>query len=191
MMDDCCDPPTGTPVEASTESPTGTPVEASTEPLSWTPVEASIEAQTEAPRASAAPAIEDWPDLVYALGLDGLAQEIAANSFAAAWEGDSLQLALPVEIHELLNPRNQDEIRQALERKLGLSLKLDWRANETLPGPSPLQVKRERERQQRDAAIAAIKQDRVVLKLQQALAAELDEASVVRIDENGNEEVRS
>jgi hypothetical protein len=137
------------------------------------------------------PAIEDWPDLVYGLGLGGLAQEIAANSFASAFDDDRLQLTLPAEIYELLNERNQGEIRQALERKLGLSLQLDWQASETLPGPTPLQVKLDRERQQRDAAIAAIKQDKVVLKLQQALAAELDEASVVRIETNSNEEVES
>ena len=137
------------------------------------------------------PVFSNWATLVYELGLDGLAQEIVANSVAKSFDDNRLQLVLPAEIQELLNDVNQDEIQQALEQKLGVSLSLDWQAGETLPGTTPLQAREDRRQQEREAAIDAIREDAVVKKLQTVLAAELDEASVVKIENNGNGEVRS
>ncbi len=124
----------------------------------------------------------DWPGLAYNLGLIGLAQEIVANSSLESWQDGNLKLALLPEIHELSNSRIESEIRQALEQKLEVSLQLVLTAREALPGESPLQVKLRRLEQERLAAIDAIREDAAVRKLQQSLAAELDEQSVVKID---------
>ena len=137
------------------------------------------------------PAIANWTELVYELGLGGLAQEIVANSVAVSLQDECLQLALPTEIHELLNERNSDEIREALERNLGVSFSLQWKACAEPAGVTPLQAKIDRERQERETAIDEIKRDELVLKLQRTLAAELDETSVVRIENNGKDEVKS
>jgi DNA polymerase-3 subunit gamma/tau len=124
----------------------------------------------------------DWAGLAYHLGLAGLAQEIVANSAVERWQDGALKLALLPEIHELSNPLIESEIRQALEQKLEVSLQLDLIARETLPGETPLQVKLRRLEQERLETIDAIREDATVRKLQQALSAELDEQSVVRID---------
>jgi DNA polymerase-3 subunit gamma/tau len=124
----------------------------------------------------------DWPRLAYNLGLVGLAQEIVANSTLEHFRDGKLKLALLPEIYELANAVIESEIRQALEQKLEVSLQLDLNATDALSGETPLQEKMRRLEQERLTAIKAIREDVSVLKLQQAFAAELDEQSVVKID---------
>ena len=90
----------------------------------------------------------------------------------------------PEKLYGLINDLNRDEILRALQQKLGVSLQLQLSGVERLTGVTPLQAKLERERTERLQAIAAIRDDAMVKKLQQAFAAELDEASVVKIDSN-------
>jgi DNA polymerase-3 subunit gamma/tau len=124
----------------------------------------------------------DWPRLAYNLGLVGLAQEIVANSTLEHFRDGKLKLALLPEIYELANAVIESEIRQALEQKLEVSLQLDLNATDALSGETPLQEKMRRLEQERLTAIKAVRGDVSVLKLQQAFAAELDEQSVVKID---------
>jgi hypothetical protein len=77
------------------------------------------------------------------------------------------------------------EILTALQQKFGVSLRLDIAASERPPERTPLRAKQQREQQERQAAIVAIREDAMVLKLQQAFAAELDETSVVKTDTSG------
>ena len=126
----------------------------------------------------------DWCGLAYQLGLTGLAQEIVANSLLQSFQGGKLTLELLPEIHELVNDQIKSEIMQALEQKLGVSLLLELMAATSLVGQTPLQAKIHRQQQDRLAAIDAIRQDKTVKKLQHAFAAELDEASVVKIENN-------
>ena len=70
-------------------------------------------------------------------------------------------------------------------------MSLDWQACESSPGMTPLKAREDRRQREREAAIDAIKQDTVVKKLQNALAAELDEASVIKVENKSNDEVRS
>ncbi len=128
----------------------------------------------------------DWSGLAYNLGLDGLAQEIVANSKLECLRDGKLKLALLPEIHELANAVIESEIRRALEQKLEVSLQLELSARESLTGETPLQAKLRRLEQERLAAIEAIREDAAVRKLQQAFAAELDEQSVVKIDTISN-----
>jgi hypothetical protein len=100
-----------------------------------------------------------------------------------------VRLRLLPEIRELATTAIEAEIRQALEQKLGVSLRLELVAGESLSAETPLQAKTRRLEKERLCAIDAIREDEDVLKLKRAFAAELDEASVVRIDSNGNEEV--
>jgi DNA polymerase-3 subunit gamma/tau len=131
----------------------------------------------------------DWSCLAYELGLGGLAQEIAANSRLECSGGDHLRLRLLPEIRDLATAAIEAEIRQALERKLGVSLQLELAAAESLGGETPLEARERRLESERLAAIDAIRGDETVLKLQRAFAAELDEASVIRIGTGKNEEV--
>ena len=123
----------------------------------------------------------DWPNLAYSLGLVGLAQEIVANSVVQNYSNSEFELALSAEIHELANATIESEIVQALNRKLGVSLNLRLSVNDKLPADTPVEVRIERQKQERLDAIEAIKQEDVVKKLQQTLAVELDESSVVKV----------
>jgi len=126
----------------------------------------------------------DWHALAYQLGLAGLAQEIVANSQFESCQDGSLQLGLLPEIHELATDLIKAEIMRALEQKLEVSLQLVLVAVASLTGQTPLQARVLRQQQERLAAIDAIREDRTVKKLQHAFAAELDEASVVKIENN-------
>ena len=144
--------------------------------------------------AGQAPAASDhigWSGLAYELGLTGLAQELVANSECLGYADDLLQLRLPNELFELADDARQGEILQALQQKLGVSLRLQMTAGELSAGATPLQVKLEMQRLERLDAIAAIQQESLVRKLKNAFSAELLEDSVVRTDSSTSEEVRS
>jgi len=156
---------------------------AATPTLAELPEDPDVNVVPQAVQASgAAPAALDWSGLAYRLGLVGLAQEIVANSLLESCREGKLKLGLLPEIHELANSQIESEIRQALEQKLEVSLQLELIARDTLRGETPLQAKLRRLEQERLAAIEAIREDAAVCKLQQVFAAELDEQSVVKID---------
>ena len=167
------------------------PIAQQTEPLLQQPDTPAQHAQQEPPSGNGiAPAGQpaaalNWPGLAYHLGLTGLAQEIVANSAVESSQDGRLRLALLPEIHELATAVIVSEIRQALEQKLEVSLQLELIAMQPLHGITPLQAKSRRLEQERQAVIESIREDAVVRKLQHAFAVELDEASVVRIDNIG------
>jgi DNA polymerase-3 subunit gamma/tau len=127
----------------------------------------------------------NWSMLAYKLGLTGIAQELVANSQLESYADNRIILQLPVELYELVNDLTRAEILQALQQKLEVSLSLELTATSDLTGVTPLQAKQQREHDERVAAIAAIRDDEMVKKLQHVFDAELDEASVNKIDSNG------
>jgi DNA polymerase-3 subunit gamma/tau len=174
------------------------PDEAATAEPSLAPqVEATAVLDTELTEISAAPVEEppecgkdvnataragfDWLTLAYDLGLNGIAQELVANSELVNHTDNEVELALPRELHELVNDVTRSEISRALQQKLGVSWRLLMTASDRPGGTTPLLAKQERLRLERLAAIAAIREETLVKKLQHAFAAELDEASVVKI----------
>jgi hypothetical protein len=126
--------------------------------------------------------LSNWSAIAYELGLSGLAQEIVANSLLQSDADGRIKLQLPAELLELVNDVTRTEILQALELKLGVSLRLEFSAAAVLVGETPLQAKLRREQEERDAAIVAIREEATVKKLQHAFAAELDETSVVKVE---------
>ena len=206
----CAEEPTSGQVTPQAETQTGgatfepgmpTSHQATPEPETQTtaPVASEPEVQTQ-DRASPAPAVQandqadtvapaevpfDWHQLAYQLGLAGLAQEIVANSQLKSCQDGILRLELLAEIHELATDLIKTEIMQALEQKLEVSLQLELVAAASLAGQTPLQARELRQQQERLAAIDAIREEKTVKKLQHAFAAELDEASVVKIENNG------
>ena len=123
-----------------------------------------------------------WSSFACELGLQGLALEIALNSTLETLHEDYICLNLTREILELVNPAIEDEIRQAIEIKLGVSLKLELLAQDELEEEMPQQYKQRELQDQKRAAIEEIRQDRIVKKLNDALGAELIESSVRKIN---------
>ena len=123
-----------------------------------------------------------WSSFACELGLQGLAQEIALNSTLESLQQDYLCLNLTSELLELVNPTIEDEIRQAIEIKLGVSLKLEILAQDELEVETPQQFRQRALQDQRQATIEAIRQDGTVQKLNDAFGAELIESSVRKIN---------
>lgn len=124
-----------------------------------------------------------WTELSYDLGLQGFAQEIAANSVVGTYEQNHLQLFLTSDFMKFVNTENQDEICQAIASKLGLSLKLDLQIQDKLDAETPSETRLRKQQEHRQAAIESIKQELAVKKLQRAFGAELVESSVQLKDE--------
>jgi len=124
----------------------------------------------------------DWSVLAFELGLQGLAQEIAINSIVESYDQNHLCLKLEPEILELANATIRDEITQAIESKLGVSLSVDLLAQDKLTVETPQQARIRAQEEHRRAAIDAIRQEAVVQKLHQAFGAELVESSVTKRD---------
>ena len=126
----------------------------------------------------------DWSRLAWDIDLGGLARQIVANSLLEVDADNRFRLLLAPELYELANDRIETEIRQALEQRLGVSLTLELSASAEATGATPQQCKTQRLEQERNAAIEAIRQEGLVRKLERNFAAQLDEASVVRIEDN-------
>jgi len=135
-----------------------------------------------APEAESVDSIH-WPTLAYDLGLQGLAQEIAVNSTFDKLDDHKIRLSLNSEIFKLADSQIEDEIRQAIASKLGVSLKLELLALDQLPVETPRLFLQRRLQERRLAAIDEIKLDTTVRKLNDAFGAELVESSVRHIDD--------
>jgi len=124
-----------------------------------------------------------WSSLAYDLGLQGLAQEIAVNSTLDQADEFHFCLNLDAEILKLADPQIEDEIRQAMTAKLGVSLSLELRAQDQLQVETPRLFLQRRLQEQREMVIEEIKRDSIVRKLGDAFDAELVVSSVRRINE--------
>ncbi len=123
-----------------------------------------------------------WSSFACELGLQGLAQEIALNSTLESLRQDYLCLNLTSELLDLVDPTIEDEIRQAIEIKLGVSLRLELLAQDELEVETPQQFKQRELHEQKLATIEAIRQQAIVKKLNHAFGAELIESSVKKIN---------
>ncbi len=81
-----------------------------------------------------------------------------------------------------MNATIREEITQAINSKLGVSLKLDLLAQELLEVETPQQARNRELEEQRQAAIDAIRKEDIVRKLHGAFGAELIESSVKKVD---------
>lgn len=121
--------------------------------------------------------------MAYNLGLQGLAQEIAVNSVTDSFESNHLCLMLSPELKEIISPAIEKEIRRALDSKLDVSCKVEFIAESKLQIETPYQARIRQQEANRQAAISAINESEVVIKLNRAFGAELVESSVRKIDD--------
>ncbi len=94
-----------------------------------------------------------------------------------------MQLAYLPELELMIKPGIKEQIKQAVETKLGLELKLDFISVPRLDAETPQQARIRLQQEERQAAIAAIKQDPVVQKLNSLFGARLIENSVKKVKE--------
>ncbi|MEM7562323.1 MAG: DNA polymerase III subunit gamma/tau [Pseudomonadota bacterium] len=157
-------------------------------PISVNVADSATEIQPETPLSSSISSASnvpfDWADLAYSLELIGLSQQIVANSLVRSYCEEQIELELSSDLFELVNEKIIAEIEQAVNESLGVSLKLRMIASDVDLVGTPVEIKKQRLEQERQAAIELIRDEKVVRKLQQALAVELDESSVEKIESN-------
>jgi len=115
---------------------------------------------------------EDWETIVAALDLTGMARELAQQCALVAREENSIRLALDPRRQQLLTPRLQAAVEEALSAHLGRKLKLRIDVGEP-PATTPAARQAGREAQRRARARDAIERDPNVAALREAFDAEV------------------
>ncbi len=127
-----------------------------------------------------APAADDlnWSELAFELQLDAIARQIVLNSIVQTYQDKILKLAFLSELELMLKPDIEKQIKQAIEQRLGVSLKLEFVSSPSLDAETPNQADRRKQEEERQAVIQQIRQDEVYKQLHDVFGAELIEQSV-------------
>ena len=155
------------------------------------PAAAPVQAAAPATVAGAVPptaaaGIEDWPALLEATGLRGMARQLAENCVPGAMRDDTLTLALDPAHAQLNTPALAGRLQEALARALGRALRLDIQvAGSEAETPAR---RRARQRQARQAeAEAAIAADETLAGLRERFNARVEPDSVTPVEEEGGD----
>lgn len=119
-----------------------------------------------------------WSESAFELDLGALARQFALNSIVKSYQDHELKLAFLPELEVMLNADIEKQIKQAVETKLGVSLKLELVSLPTLDVETPQEAGVRKLEQERQTVIQQIHQDPVVIQLKSVFGAELIEPSV-------------
>lgn len=147
-------------------------------------------AAAEATQGSA-PAALDWEAMVAALGLRGLAGELAANTALLGVEGERLRLALDHEHAHLGTERYRKRLEEAVGEHLGRPVRLELVQEAPTGAETPAGAERRRAESRLEEAERALASDPVVQAFQERLGARVEPGSVQPAtgpsgDESGN-----
>jgi DNA polymerase III subunit gamma/tau len=115
---------------------------------------------------TAAASLGDWPTFANSLNLGGIAKQLAQSSELKSFDGDSLELRVPLAAKHLAEKSFQDKLRAALQEHLGKPVRLTVQVGEVSGNTS------------RDRAAAAIGQDAFVRDLVENFDATIVESSI-------------
>jgi DNA polymerase III subunit gamma/tau len=125
----------------------------------------------------------NWSQTAHELELDALAGQVVINCIVQSWQDNHLKLAYLPELELMIKPGIKEQIKQAIESRLGLELKLDFISVAKLDAETPQQAHVRLQQEERQSAIEAIRQDPVVQKLNSLFGARLIENSVKKVKE--------
>jgi DNA polymerase-3 subunit gamma/tau len=112
----------------------------------------------------------DWLRLVDCLDLGGIASQIAHHCDLKGWTEGRLSLGLDPAAEHLRSPGAESRLHAALEKTMGVAVKLDIQV--ARPQRETLAQKRERESgERRQAAVSAMEEDPVARAMQDELDA--------------------
>ena len=124
---------------------------------------------------------ESWNALVGELGVSGLARELAANCEPTGYDGGALKLRLAPNHEQLMAARTREQLERALEKRLGVSLRLDVE----IAAPqqdTPARREQRLDTERRQAAVAAIENDATVRAICDTFGTEVDPRLVDPVD---------
>lgn len=124
------------------------------------------------------PEIGDWHGMISAMGLTGLARELAHHCEWLGMEGSRVRLRLS-QTHRFLGqtPGTTDRMRGGLEAYFGRPIHLDLTVGE-VAGETPAQRNQAEQRERHARAVAAVEQDGFVREMIEVFDASLNEASI-------------
>ncbi len=143
------------------------------------PPQDATPAPTPAP-AKSAPANMDqlsWPEIVAALDLKGLAQQLALNCTLQARDEQRIALLLDSSHAQLLSPQRQDQLQTALNQLLGTQAKLTIGTGKSAQ-ENPAQLQQRQAQENQASAVTAIESDRNVQTMRELFNAEVAPNSI-------------
>ena len=124
---------------------------------------------------------ETWSALVNELGVSGLARQLAIHCEPVGYEGGALKLRLAPNHEQLTGARIKGQLEGALEKHLGVALRLHIE----LAAPqedTPARQEQRRDAERVRAAVAAIENDATVRAICETFGTEVDPSLVVPTD---------
>ncbi len=133
------------------------------------------------PKPSASAGLDDWPALIEALGLRGMARQLAENCVPEGEREGVLRLKLDPACRQLRTPQLEAKLAEALSGHLGRPLRLAF--EEALPArETPAQQRARTEAERRAAAQQAIESDEAVRALQETFNARVQTDTIEPLD---------
>ncbi|MAT65052.1 MAG: DNA polymerase III subunit gamma/tau [Gammaproteobacteria bacterium] len=134
---------------------------------------------------TAQPVSDDWPGLIAAMGLRGLAGQLAENCTLVSCGDNRVQLHLDPAHQHLLTPALQAKLAEALNRCLGREVRLEIDSGSGTPPPAetPAQQQARRSQERQQAAESAIAGDETVRALQDTFNARVQPDSIRPLDD--------
>ena len=123
----------------------------------------------------------DWHGLVDALGMTGVAQQLAMNCVYSHREGNTLHLELAEQHGQLVSGRLQERIEESLSRFYGEKLKIQIDLKEP-DGETPAQRDARRQAERLAQAKRSLEVDPTVNELRETFGAALKEDTIAPLD---------
>ena len=120
----------------------------------------------------------DWSKLAFQLELDGIARQVVLHSVVELYDEQQLRLAFAPELELMLKPDIKNQIKASIERKLSVSLAVEFEARSPLKAETPQKAHQRKQEEDRRQAIVRIRDHNMVQKLNRLFNAQLIEASV-------------
>ncbi|MBK9130887.1 MAG: DNA polymerase III subunit gamma/tau [Gammaproteobacteria bacterium] len=135
-----------------------------------------------APPHRTAPAGESgWSDVVSALGLQGMARELAANCVLLGRDGGVIRLMVDKAHAHLYNKGMEERLQQALSRHYGADVRLAVQIGEP-EAATPARLRRQQESDRMQAAISSLENDAEVRTLKETFNARIMTETVEPLD---------
>ncbi|NIR59227.1 MAG: DNA polymerase III subunit gamma/tau, partial [Gammaproteobacteria bacterium] len=132
--------------------------------------------------AGRGPAGDEWSAIVDALGISGVARELAANCQLVGREGNTVELVLRPACAGLRSRGAEERLTQALRERYGTETQVVLREGDGT-GETPAQRRERAESERRREALESIERDSNVRALRDTFGAEINPGSVRPADE--------
>jgi DNA polymerase-3 subunit gamma/tau len=167
------------------QSSTPSPSQAKLAPAKTSPVTvikptAPVVTAVEPPQIDHAPGSSEWPEIIRAINISGRTKELANNCVLDSIDGNTCRLLLDPKFQQV-GTKAEENLKAALEKYYGKSLKLVISTQATLQMTPALEIQQARENQQQ-TAVDAINNDPNINSLKENFGARIMPSSIEPIN---------